>query len=79
MTTANILCFLAGSLTATGAAFFYLLHVERMNRNLIAAVRQKERREAYAEGWRDAVMPPPPTTVLSRPPGSACISPRPGQ
>lgn len=49
--TSYILAFLCGSMTATIAWGLYLIHVERMNAALIAAVRQRTQQQAYAEGY----------------------------
>lgn len=57
MTTANILCFLCGSLTATIAAAMYALHAERINWHNIAAARSAGYHEGFAIGKLQPLAP----------------------
>ena len=56
MNTANILCFLCGSLTATLIYFLYALHVERQNMLLIWAAKTSSYSAGYAKGYEDRAM-----------------------
>ena len=69
------LAFTLGSAFSLLLCLAYLIHVERMNRHLLEAVRQRERRKGYAQGYQDRALlsarhsanagvpfPPPPET-----------------
>lgn len=57
MNTANILCFLSGSLVATIAAAMYAIHAERLNWHNIAAARSAGYWEGFAIGKMQPLQP----------------------
>jgi hypothetical protein len=61
MTTANILCFLSGSLVATVAAAMYAIHAERVNWHNIMAARSAGYNEGLAIGKMQPLQPVAPT------------------
>lgn len=61
MNTANILCFLSGSLVATVAAAMYAIHAERLNWHNIAAARSAGYHEGYAIGKLQPLQPHAPS------------------
>lgn len=61
MNTANILCFLSGSLVATVAAAMYAIHAERLNWHNIAAARSAGYHEGFAIGKLQPLQPYAPS------------------
>jgi len=66
MTTANILCFLSGSLVATIAAAMYAMHVERVHYYNLMAARASGFNEGKACGIMQPLQPLAPTRILKR-------------
>ena len=66
MTTANILCFLSGSLVATIAAAIYYIHAERVAYYNIMAARAAGFNEGKACGIMQPLQPVAPTRILKR-------------
>ena len=66
METANILCFLCGSLVATIAAALYAIHAERVNYYNIMAARSAGFNEGIAAGRLQPLQPLAPTRILKR-------------
>jgi len=66
MNTANILCFLSGSLVATIAAAMYAIHAERVQFYNLQAARSAGYNEGLAIGKLQPLQPVAPTRILKR-------------
>jgi hypothetical protein len=66
MNAANILCFLSGSLTATVAAVFYAMHIERLHFYNLMAARAAGFNEGKACGIMQPLQPLAPTRIIKR-------------
>ena len=63
MNTANVLCFLSGSLVALVASFLYAIHAETVNYHNIKAAQAAGFNEGLAVGRLQPLQPVAPTRI----------------